>query len=271
MIVTAMLGTIAAKLLTKKYPWQWIQDDEKEGMSAEAAMLLEVTHPRTGETDSRGKPVRISLPTYWKDVEHAAAHPAQYVLSSLSGIVSKLIDTAENKDYFGNYVYNPTAPISTKLKQAGKYNFPMPFVASNFIRGKAQNESKTAWLSAFGFPKAPSDLDFTPAEKLAQKVIKQHEPPATPEELEQWREKHQAFIDGKLPLSQARGFMKRARESMLQRQMKNSAVSYTDARRIYELANPEEKKTLDHIMREKRARLMREHRGGEVKTAEASN
>jgi 2'-5' RNA ligase len=271
MIVTAMLGTIAAKLLTKKYPWQWIQDDEKEGMSAEAAMLLEVTHPRTGETDSRGKPVRISLPTYWKDVEHAAAHPAQYVLSSLSGIVSKLIDTAENKDYFGNYVYNPTAPISTKLKQAGKYNFPMPFVASNFIRGKAQNESKTAWLSAFGFPKAPSDLDFTPAEKLAQKVIKEHEPPATPEELEQWREKHQAFIDGKLPLSQARGFMKRARESMLQRQMKNSAVSYTDARRIYELANAEEKKTLDHIMREKRARLMREHRGGEVKTAEASN
>jgi hypothetical protein len=271
MIVTAMLGTIAAKLLTKKYPWQWIQDDEKEGMSAEAAMLLEVTHPRTGETDSRGKPVRISLPTYWKDVEHAAAHPAQYVLSSLSGIVSKLIDTAENKDYFGNYVYNPTAPISTKLKQAGKYNFPMPFVASNFIRGKAQNESKTAWLSAFGFPKAPSDLDFTPAEKLAQKVIKQHEPPATPEELEQWREKHQAFIDGKLPLSQARGFMKRARESMLQRQMKNSAVSYGDARRIYELANPEEKKTLDHIMREKRVRLMREHRGGEVKTAEASN
>ena len=191
------------------------------------------------------------------------------MLSSFSGIVAKALDTAENRDYFGNYVYNPNASLGTKAKQIGEYNFPTPFVASNFMRGKAQGESKTAWLSAFGFPKAPSDLDFTPAEKMARDIIKAHEAPATPEEMEAWRERRQAFVDGKLPYSQAKAFMKRARESMLQRQLKNSDVRYADARRIYEAANADEKKSLDHIMKEKRTRLMREHRGSEVRAAEA--
>jgi hypothetical protein len=36
----------------------------------------------------------------------------------------------------------------------------MPFSVSNYQRGKQMNEPKTAWLSAFGFPRAPSDLDL---------------------------------------------------------------------------------------------------------------
>ena len=269
MILTAMLGTIAAKLLSGKYPWQWLEEDKNLAGNGAEKLMLEMTHPRTGEVDSRGKPVRVGLPTYWKDVEHATADPGRYVLSSLSGIVSRGIDTAENRDYSRNYVFNPNAPLGTKLKQIGEYNFPMPFVASNFLRGRSEHESKTKWLSAFGFPKSPSDLDFTPAEKLARDIIKAHESPATPEEMEAWREKFEAFRGGKLPYSQAKAFMKRQRETMLQRQLKNSAVSYADARRIYDAANADEKKILDPIMREKRMRLLREGRASEAKAAQA--
>jgi hypothetical protein len=267
MILTAMVGTIAAKLLSKKYPWEWVEDDKELPGGELNKLQLEMAHPRTGEMDSRGKPVRASLPTYWKDIEHATSDPKRYLLSSLSSIVSRGMDTAENRNYFGDYVYNPNAGLGTKAKQIGAYNFPTPFFASNFMRGKAQGESKTAWLSAFGFPKAPSDLDFTPAEKLARDIIKANEAPATPEELEAWREKHDAFVNGKLPYSQAKAFMKRARESMLQRQLKNSAVSYADARRIYGAANPAEKESLDRIMQEKRARLLRQGRGAELRAA----
>src|SRR5260370_37323280 len=69
-ITTVAMGAIASKLLSGKYPWEYIEEDKKEGRGDLRALYLETVHPRTGEKDSHGKPVRISLPTYWKDVEH---------------------------------------------------------------------------------------------------------------------------------------------------------------------------------------------------------
>ena len=42
------------------------------------------------------------------------------------------MDLAENRDYFGNYVYNPDAKLGVQLEQAGKYAFPTPFSVSNY-------------------------------------------------------------------------------------------------------------------------------------------
>lgn len=271
-LATAGIGIVAAKLLSGKYPWEWAEQDKHEPGSAAAAhaLYLETVHPRTGELDSRGKPVRISQPTYWKDVEHATSDPGQYVMGSLSEVLGKGIDVAHNEDYFGNYVYNPNADALTKAEQIGKYVAPVPFSISNFRRGSQQGQEKSAWLSAFGFPKAPSDLDFTPAEKFAQKIIKTSEERATPEEMEAWREKREAFNEGKLSHREAEKFIKRARETMLQRQMKNSHITYADAVRVFQRASPEERHSLTAIMREKRTRLESEGRRGEVKAAESA-
>jgi hypothetical protein len=214
MLTTVAMGSIASKLLSGKYPWEYVEDDKKEGGGDLRHLWLETVHPRTGDTDSRKKPVRISLPTYWKDVEHVSSSPSQYVLSSLSSTLSKGLDLAENRDYFGNYVYNPNDPFATKVKQAGKYAFPMPFSVSNYQRGKQMNEPKTAWLSAFGFPRAPSDLDFTPAEKALRDVIKASRAPPTPEQMEEWKAKREAFNEGKLSPAEAKRFIKQERESI---------------------------------------------------------
>ena len=262
------MGTIAAKLLSHKYPWEWLEEDKKEGGGDLRHLYLETVHPRTGDTDSRKKPVRISLPTYWKDVEHVSSSPSQYVLSSLSSTLSKELDLAENRDYFGNYVYNPNAPLGTKAKQAGKYAFPMPFSVTNYQRGRQMNEPKTAWLSAFGFPRAPSDLDFTPAEKALRDVIKASRAPATPEQMEAWRAKREAYEQGKLSAAEARRFIKQERESFLEREFKNSAVSYTDAVRIHNLATPEEKPLLDRLLRVKRSNQLKRYGAGEVERKE---
>ncbi|MGH9538005.1 MAG: hypothetical protein ACRD3H_08775 [Terriglobales bacterium] len=269
LFTTVAMGSIASKLLTGKYPWEWLEDDKKEGGGDLHHLYLETVHPRTGDTDSRKKPVRISLPTYWKDVEHVSSSPSQYVLSSLSSTLSKGLDLTENRDYFGNYVYNPHASFETKAKQAGKYSFPMPFSISNYQRGKQMNEPKTAWLSAFGFPRAPSDLDFTPAEKALRDVIKDSRAPATPEQMEAWRAKREAYEQGKLSAAEARRFIKQERDSFLEREFKNSAVTYTDAVRIHNLATPEEKPLLDRLLRMKRANQLKRYGAGEVERKEA--
>ena len=62
--------------------------------------------------------------------------------------------------------------------------------------------------------------------------------------------------------------MKRAWETMLQRQLRNSAVGYLGAKRVYNAASQDEKKSLDHIMREKRMRLLSQGRRAEVNAAQ---
>jgi len=94
-------------------------------------------------------------------------------------------------------------------------------------------EPRTAWLSAFGFPRAPSDLDFTPAEKALRDLIKDSQSPATPEQMEAWRAKREAFQKGELTGKEAREFVKKERESFPEKEFKNSAVTYTDATRIH--------------------------------------
>jgi 2'-5' RNA ligase len=266
-VTTAALGIILSKALTKKYPWEWADEAHKDDGSAERAkaIYLETVHPRTGELDSRGKPVRVSLPTYWKDVEHARANPAQYIMGSLSSTLGKGIDLAHNEDYFGNYVYNPNAALGTQLKQAGKYAFPEPFSISNFERGKQSGGTKTAWLSAFGFPKAPSDLDFTPAEKLARDLLKSREPRHTPEEMEEWQRKREAFEQGKMSGAEVHRYLKQQRGTWLQREVKQ--LTYGEAVRVMEKANDNERSSLHHVIAEKRMNVLK--RGGYKKVEEA--
>jgi len=268
MLTTVAIGSIASKLLSRKYPWEHVEDDKKEGGGDLRHLWLETVHPRTGDTDTRKKPVRISLPTYFKDVEHLLTSPGNYLRSSFSSTLSKGMDLAENRDYFGNYVYNPHATLGTKIKQGGKYAFPTPFVVSNYQRGQQMGEPKTAWLSAFGFPRAPSDLDFTPAEKALRDLIKDSRAPATPEQMEEWRAKREAYKAGKLSQAEAKRFIKQDRQSFLEREFKNSAVTYTDAVRIHNLATPAEKPLLDRLLRAKRANQLKHYGLGEVERKE---
>jgi hypothetical protein len=61
------------------------------------------------------------------------------------------------------------------------------------------------------------------------------------------------YEQGKLSAAEARRFIKQERESFLEREFKNSAVTYTDAVRIHNLATPEEISLLDRLLRAKRA------------------
>jgi hypothetical protein len=200
-----------------------------------------------------------------KEVEHASQHPGRYVVGSLSGILSKSIDIAKNEDYFGNYVYNPNAPLGTQVKQAAKYAEPSPFVVSSFARGKTVGTGKSSWLGAFGFPRAPVDLDFTPAEKLAYDLQKSNATRKTPEETEKWRAHIEALKNGTASRKDMRAMVKRERLSWLQRDFKG--LPYPDKLRVYDLATQDEKDSLSRLLRQAR-RNQREH--GHLAEAEAA-
>lgn len=264
LLTSVILGAVAARLNSKKWPWEWLEDDEDLPGGTLRHLYLETIHPRTGETDSRGKPVRVSLPTYLKEIEHASTEPVKYVLGSLSSILSRGLDLAENRDFFGNYVYNPHATLGTKLKQGAEYMEPVPFVYSSFERGKQQGLTTTAWLSAFGFPKAPSDLDFTPAEKLARSLVKHQ--PETPEELEAWRAKREALEDGTATREEVKKYLRTQRLTWLQRQVKG--MGYGDALDVMEAANDSERAELVHIIDTKRKNALKSGKGAEIEELE---
>lgn len=259
MLTTATLGTVASKALNGKYPWQYLDDKDRdeEGTGGYAAALYrETVHPWTGEYDGRGNKIRISLPTYWKDVEHLQKKgPGAAVVSSLSGVLSKGIDVAQNDDYFGNYVYNPNATRTTKAKQIAKYMFPTPFVASSYQRAAQMGDKKTAILGSFGFPKAPSDIDFTPAESMALEFVRAREPRKTPEELEDWNNYNERKQSGDLTPRERK--MERAKERKTFMERTFSRLTYSEAKEVMKVASPQEQRDLSLAMRKKRLNLLR--------------
>lgn len=267
LLTATILGLVAGRLLSKKWAWQWLEEDHDLPGGTLRHLYLETVHPRTGETDSRGKPVRVSLPTYLKEIEHATTEPGRYVLGSLSSILSRGLDLAENRDFFDNYVYNPHAKFGTKVKQGAEYMAPVPFVASSFERGKQQGLTTTAWLSAFGFPKAPSDLDFTPAEKLARSLVKHQ--PETPEELADWRSRREALENGTASREDVKKYLRTQRLTWLQRQVKG--MGYGDALDVFDVANPEERGELTHILETKRKNALKSGKGAEVEELESEH
>ena len=100
-------------------------------------------------------------------------------------------------------------------------------------------------------------VPLMPAERLAQSLLKAREAPHTPEEMEAWREKRQAFEQGQLSPAAARNFVKQQRESYLERQFKY--LQYTEAVRVYGVATEQEKPLLNRLLREKRQNLIRRH------------
>jgi N12 class adenine-specific DNA methylase/2'-5' RNA ligase len=270
---SVLVGSIAARLLSGRWPWEWTEeeaeDKAKDTYDYFASIWKETMHPRTGETDSRGEPSRISLPTYVKEIEHARRDPRRWLMGSLSTIVSKAKDIAQNEDYFGNYVYNPNASLGTQAKQIAKFAFPVPFVASSYVRGSETGGHKTAVLGSFGFPKAPSDLDWTPAEKLTHDILQAKRAPHTPEENEAWRQKQEDLKSGNVTRKEARRWVKDQRLTWLQRDFKNGQLSYFDKVRIWNAANEEEKDALAVQMRRARRNMREAHRTAEIEAAEA--
>lgn len=152
---TAVLGGTIHTLATGKPPQQ----------------LKDVVYPMIDGASG----IRVSVPTYWRDMVHAAHSPSGYVKSSLSGEIGRIADAWQNKDFYGNEVRNADDPALRQAWDTARHLVPMPFSASSARQAAAQGGSTTARVAGYaGFTKAPRYIDQSPAQQLASEYSQEH-------------------------------------------------------------------------------------------------
>ena len=166
--------------------------------------LEEYFYPENGATDTNGDPVRVQFPTYMKDIYGYSQHPIQTVANKLSPELSIMMQLLQNRDYYGNYVYNEQAGLPTKLGQSLQYIATQmePFSITNLInlnKGKATPEEKAEGF--LGVQKAPADISQSDQTKAIFNQMHKGGP-QTPEEqaLSANKNKYRAMVqEGNIP------------------------------------------------------------------------
>jgi hypothetical protein len=159
--VTATIGTIIQQMATGKPPKD----------------LKDLIYP---QIDPNDPDVRISLPTYWKDLVHAKHDPVKYVKSSASGWIGKMAEIWDNKDFYGVEVVHKDDPVPLKTWDALKHMVPLPFSVQGFMQMKEKHEPAHKMVSGFlGFGQAPKYISKTPAETLMDEMLQAKMPVGT--------------------------------------------------------------------------------------------
>lgn len=267
---TAVLGTITAKMMTGKTPWEWVDEDEKNGMSLAQAILVETTHPRIGGYDDHGKPNRVSLPTYFRDYEHLMSSPWRYAKGSVSSLWTKIPEIWSNKDFYGKQVFNPEDPLWKKSADGLAHMVDMPFAFSNYQTTIESGGNRNAAILGFlGFTKAPREVDMSEAEKAANKIIleKMDSLPGRNEQQQAHSEARREIIHlmrhndpeaygkmldylqgGKLQHKDVGMIEKAVHESWLQSMVGGSNMDARHAMQVWSEADREERGSLMNIM-----------------------
>jgi hypothetical protein len=131
-----------------------------------------------------GLMTRVSIPGYVKEPISLAQSikkdpwhiPMSYVESKLSGFISKLGELRKNKDFHGNAIFDPDAPVGEQLKDIAKHMMVKPFSLTSYQAEREQGGGAAqAALSAIGIQKAPSWIGKSKAETLTQSLTRHGE------------------------------------------------------------------------------------------------
>jgi hypothetical protein len=132
--------------------------------------LRDYFFPKTGQKDPQGRDVRMSFPTYMKDVYHYADRPVQTLEGKVSPLPALVWEMLNNKDYFGRDIRNADDPLVKQMMDEAKYfaSAYTPIVGRNIGTASAAGESKGEQAAAFfGVTRAPAWIGETAAEQLA--------------------------------------------------------------------------------------------------------
>lgn len=129
--------------------------------------LKDYYFPATGETLPNGAEERLQLPSYLKDAMGLYHHPVRTITAKESTFLHILNDLIENKEFWGNQIIDPYAPLQEQglglLKYAGKQM--SPFVVQTFEQG-AQQTPLRGGLSFLGIRQTPREYSNSPAQNI---------------------------------------------------------------------------------------------------------
>jgi hypothetical protein len=237
--------------------------------------LRDYFFPQTGETDEEGRPMRMSMPTYVKDVYHYAKEPTRTIANKVAPLPNLLAEMIRNEDFFGTKIRNEDDPLIQQLLDLAKHGAGgfVPFGFRNIEREREKGGSLGIASQSFvGITPAPAALNRTAAEQLASELMREQMPEGgrTKEEFERATlrrkvmrsvamkkgippEARQAVQDGRLTARQVVDAAIAARDTSLVRTFRRLGAE--EAIKVYEVANEKERKKLRPLLALKAAGL----------------
>jgi len=135
--------------------------------------------PRTGKVDEQGRPERVQLATYMKDVFAVKRDVIGTIGHKLHPLAAAVVAMLNNQDYYGTEIRHADDPVVKQVLQEMKYvgeQF-LPFSIRNFQQRRRSGESigKSA-AGFFGITPAPGYMTRSPLENEMRSYIAKHIP-----------------------------------------------------------------------------------------------
>ena len=123
--------------------------------------------PKTGEVNPNGSDERLQLPSYFKDAMGASHHPFQTIGAKLASPIHILTDLIQNRDYWGNQVYDPNDWAGQRGIDVVKYlaKTTAPFALQSYEQGAKGGPGRFA-MSLLGVRPVPREYANSPAQNV---------------------------------------------------------------------------------------------------------
>lgn len=247
-LMTGILGAIIHKAMTG--------EDPKE--------LKDYYFPKTGQKDKDGHDVRLTLPSYMKDVFAYAADPTATLAHKTHPMVNTIMEMLSNKDYYGTKIRNEDDPIVKQALDLAKHAGEgfVPFGAKEVKKLYEEGQGAKSLLPLVGITQARKDITNSKAELMASKLAGDSIPPGnrTSEDAERQQLVRElannlkakqpgamdaiktALKEGKIPESAIATIKDHLLHSSFERTVKHLNVE--DAMKVWDVATPEEKRSM---------------------------
>jgi hypothetical protein len=159
----AVVGGMVHRLLTGKNP-----DEFKDWF-----------FPKTGEKDKDGHDVRLTLPSYMKDVLAFGKDPVKTLADKTHPMLNTIMEMLSNKDYYGTKIRNEDDSIVQQILSEAKHvgEAFQPFGIREVKQLREQGQGAKSFLPLLGIVKARRDITSSKAELLASELMADRTPP----------------------------------------------------------------------------------------------
>ena len=249
---------------------------------------VDYLYPPDGTTGPDGKPNRQYLKTYLHDTNSLIHDPVSTITHKASPLLSMAYDLIKsNSDYYGREIRHPGDSPLDQMKSVGKYiaQSSMPFIYQNYKENERRDTSKMAqYSSVLGILPAPKWAGQSKAEALAYDLAMRSMPSTQDtdtfdrnQRVEALRNKYshgnaslgdvlKAADTGNIRYQDVKTIAEEAEMSPLQRHV--SRLNPKDAMQVYNVATPDEQKSLNLMMWKKFESVYKDYSPEEIKPLE---
>lgn len=238
--------------------------------------LKDYFYPKNGRTLPNGKPERVSLPSYMKDIVAFAKDPVMTISHKLHPLISALTQMFKNVDYFGTRIRNVDDPLVKQVNDSFDFAVKQfqPFSWRNLQKRMESGGSLGSGVeSFFGITPAPAGIYRTKAEDRAYQYMIDGLPAArSAEDAAKYQERKKIVemmrmgepTKKEIGEARAKGYLngpnavmhlhQAAKTDLLKNSFKHLTVE--EAVSVYEAGTPQEKKEMHPLLIQKLNRSM---------------